>query len=250
MDNFDEFEFKPITEGLGFHKKGAQLKKESTLSPSLIGKPMPQAPAAATRTQMTTPAGIQPARGPAKAPIIPKKNPGSSIQPNIGNKATLNYQLPDVDTVESELNETDIASEKSPVPVVLPAILFDAIVVMGLTSLFAFVVLLVAKVDPLAIIYMAGRDSMTIVSLGILLFSVTELYMIIARSFFGSTLGEWAFDTELGSRTQQLSALYPLQVVARTFINFITGFIFFPAVAAISGVDLAAKISGLKLRRG
>ena len=28
MDPFDEFEFKPLTEGLGFHKKAEQLKSD------------------------------------------------------------------------------------------------------------------------------------------------------------------------------------------------------------------------------
>mgnify|MGYP000030867442 CR=1 FL=1 len=249
MDNFDEFEFKPITEGLGFHKKAAQIKRESTLATGLIGKTPPLAPGVLRTTPIATPAGIQPSRGPARAPITPKKNPGSNIQPNIDNKTTLTYQLPDVETIESEYSDTG-DDDKSPVAVVIPAILFDSIVVIGLTSLFAFMVLLVAKVDPLAMIYMAGRDTMTIVAMGVLLFSVTELYMIVSRSFFGSTLGEWAFDTELGQRNQQGSALYPIQVVVRTLLNFITGFIFFPAVAALSGVDLACKISGLRLRRG
>ncbi|MGE3975733.1 MAG: RDD family protein [Bdellovibrionales bacterium] len=251
MDNFDEFEFKPITEGLGFHKKAQQMKKESsTLSSSFAGKNPPQAPAnlkTNTSTKFSMNPGIQPNYTPTKPQAPLKKNPTAPIQ----EKTSIQYQMPEADTLEIKQPTHIIEpSEKNPTAIVIHAILFDGLVVFGLTGLFAFVVLLVAKVDPLTIVYMLSRDWMTAVSMGVLVFAVTELYMIVSRSFFGSTLGEWAFDTELGSRQQQLSALYPLQVVIRTFVNVITGFIFFPAVAALSGVDLAGKISGLYLRRG
>jgi hypothetical protein len=245
VDNFDEFQFKPITEGLGFNKKSQQMNKPNTQLTDLAGQSAPRS------QSLTAPAGIYPARGPSKSPVTPKKNPGSSIQPLTQDRPTLNYQLPGVDTIESETAPSSIGhSDKIPTAIVIPAILFDAIVVIGLSSLFAFVVLLVAKVDPLNIIYMIGRDTMTLVSIGVLVFSVTQLYMIVSRSFFGSTLGEWAFDTELGSRSDQASAWYPIQVVVRTLSQVFTGFIFFPMVAALSGVDLAGKISGLRLRRG
>jgi hypothetical protein len=136
------------------------------------------------------------------------------------------------------------------VAVSFAAIVFDTIVVLGLTCLFAVAVLLVTNVDFIGIITMARTDWMTALSLALLFISAMELYFIIFRSFMGSTLGEWAFDIELGTPEQQAAYTYPLKVIARSFIVMVTGLITLPILSFIFNKDITGAITGVSLRRG
>ena len=47
MTDFDEFEFKPLTEGLGFHKKAEKIKteiKSASLARETTARAIPEAP--------------------------------------------------------------------------------------------------------------------------------------------------------------------------------------------------------------
>lgn len=234
MDNIDDFQFRPITEGLGFHKQN-EVKQKKNLTETL----------SETFTSGRT-------LKPTVAPERIKERPKSAVQ----NKTQINYQI--ADPVMGAVFDPAPYKKKAATPTVtnenrvsiLPAaILFDAVVVTGLACLFIFAVLLVAKVDPIAVFYMMNKDRMTLLSLAVLIFSILQMYTIISRSFFGSTMGEWAFESELGTKEQQESVSYPLKVAGRSFITMICGFVTLPLISAILGTDLAGRISGLYLYR-
>jgi hypothetical protein len=243
MDPFDEFEFKPINEGIGFHKKTVQFKKELDVTQSMPSVSLP----------LKTPLQAPQPQSPVQRPTSP--------QPGVANP-----QLPFHEFVERPMDKPKPSpwreqprAHTGPTPAIrpieevnvyLPAIIFDSIVVMGLTCLVAVAVLLVVDVDLINILQIARGDFMTSLSLVLLFLSVLELYLIIFRSFLGSTLGEWAFDIQLGTKTEQASPYYPLRVIWRSVIVIATGFITLPILSLITGRDIAGHLSGLSLKRG
>ncbi|RYG58242.1 hypothetical protein EON80_27370, partial [bacterium] len=85
--------------------------------------------------------------------------------------------------------------------------------------------------------------------LAMLFVAVLQMYMLTARSFFGASLGEWAFDLQVGTDDQQRSAVYPLQVAWRTLLMTFTGFIVLPLLSLVFNRDLAQPLTGLALIR-
>ncbi len=240
MDPIDDFEFKPITEGLGFHKK-SPLQLEPEL-----------------------PAPIEPARRPELKEILP---PFRSQQDFIKDKPVVkptprtepklyppmpHAPPPKLDTrvkIEpvSQIVSTYAEPKLNAVALNLPAVLIDAVMIFALSILFLVAVLVVTKVDLVSVMTNAQNDGMTQLSLLLLVVAVVQLYMITLRSFFGSTLGEWAFDSQLGTAAQQMSVLFPLLVLWRSIFITITGLFPLPILSLLFGRDLAAYATGLNL---
>jgi hypothetical protein len=256
MDPFDEFEFKPITEGLGFHKKSVQFKKEldSTRSMPAVSMPLKQPTQAPTEKRFSTQNPMQPQLPQERkfstthAPVAPNR-PSLPFHEFI--ESPKKEQAPPWTAPVARSHEARTQIRRiEEVPVSIPAIIFDTVVVMGLTCLFAIAVLLIVDVDLINILQIARDDFMTSLSLVLLCVSVLELYLIIFRSFLGATLGEWAFEVQLGSKTEQDSSYYPFRVILRSIIIIATGFITLPLLSLITGRDLAGRIAGISLRRG
>ena len=91
------------------------------------------------------------------------------------------------------------------------------------------------------------QDPMTQLSLGLIFLSSCFLYIVISRSFFGMTLGDWALDIQLGSPDQQRSTWYPVKVAMRFLVNLLFGFVLLPFLSVIFRKDLLGSISGLSL---
>ncbi|HEX4925858.1 MAG TPA: RDD family protein [Bdellovibrionales bacterium] len=274
MDPFDEFEFKPINDGIGFHKKSVQFKKELDVTQSMPSVSMPlsrplqkgadetprqtvQPKATASNTGSAQPLSRQPYQTPVQPPA-----PAQPAAPQPAIKPRLPFHdFTDTPTRPSARETARPAPNFSAAPqttsirpieevnVYIPSIIFDTIVVIGLTCLFAAAVLLVIDVDLATILQIAQTDFMTMLALVLLAFSVLELYLIIFRSFLGSTLGEWAFDIQLGSRAEQASPYYPLRVIWRSVIVIATGFVTLPLLSLLTGRDLAGRLAGLSLKR-
>ena len=79
--------------------------------------------------------------------------------------------------------------------------------------------------------------------------SVAQLYMVLARSFFGRTIGEWTFELQLGNAFQQRAWWYPLAVVWRSTLNICTGFVVLPILSLLVQRDVSAFPSGVRIYR-
>jgi hypothetical protein len=79
-----------------------------------------------------------------------------------------------------------------------------------------------------------------------LFISGLQLYLLTARSFFGASLGEWAFDVQLGSDHDQKQPVYPLLVAWRTILVTVTGFVILPLLSLVFRRDLAKIFTGLQ----
>jgi hypothetical protein len=85
--------------------------------------------------------------------------------------------------------------------------------------------------------------------LALLFVSVLQLYMLTARSFFGASLGEWAFDLQLGTDEEQQKTFFPLLSALRTLVITFTGFVILPIISLLAKRDITRHIGGLQLYR-
>lgn len=262
MDPIDEFEFKPITEGLGFHRKTNQMKPTLDVSETLKPTTAPLPPPTIKSTSVNRPSPFQaPAKPQSKIPSREpatghRHQPASSIFKTGGAMGSLDIlETPIAENksqkisqvVKESLEEKTGTQKEVLVAASFPALIFDSIVIVSLACLFVVATLLIANVDPLVVATMATRDDMTLLSVLALFASVIQIYYLISRGFYGSSLGEWAFDLEVGTRNQQASILYPIQVIFRTLINTLTGFILLPILSLLIGRDIAGAVSGIRL---
>ena len=107
----------------------------------------------------------------------------------------------------------------------------------------------VTQVDLTALIFKVGLDVPTKIAFYALFVSVMLMYVVVIRSFFGRTLGEWTFDFQMGNDQQHESALYPVLVLWRCSLAIMTGVILLPILSMIFGRDLLAPATGLQLYR-
>jgi len=290
MDPLDDFEFKPLTEGLGFHKKSVNLQ-EQVKEAGLVEKSMPKSTPAAPPTHSkdavsrsaaqaldellktldapSSPAAQMRQKNLEITEPLPRtsdKKATSFEMPLPGPATPMPIPMPGTDAVIStkkskpsvQLNVkqstgTRRSAADSPasllvaVPASFPSAILDGIVVLALTMIFMTALVSVTKVDVLNLMMNSQQDVTTQGSLAILYVAVWLMYSVIARSFFGKTLGEWTFDHQLGSAQDQQQALYPLKVVARTLVTLVTGIVVLPLISMLMGQDLAGRISGVQL---
>lgn len=129
------------------------------------------------------------------------------------------------------------------------AAILDGLAILGVSTLLLVVVILITKVDLVRILMHPQTGAATQFHLVLLFLCVMQLYVLSARSFFGVTLGEWAFDMQLGTADERKKALYPFRVLWRMVLVLLTGVMLIPLVSMIVGRDLFAAMGGLQLYR-
>jgi hypothetical protein len=152
---------------------------------------------------------------------------------------------------KAEQTETTTSSTEglAPVAVNFSAALIDGMVVAGISTILLVCIITITQINLVAMLSNASTDMATQKNLVFLFLAVLQMYMLVSRAFFGATLGEWAFDTQLGTETQQRKLVYPLQVVARMFLITITGLFAIPLLSFAFKRDLGKYLSGLQLFR-
>jgi hypothetical protein len=251
----DDFEFKPITEGLGFHKKVLDIKEDqgpgiggSLSSGMMPGGIMPrpknqsainqpaqtinQTTQQNLKNQTARPSLQTPAKTPPRAPISQPQPRGWSPS------------LPGLDLLEDVDPRQQVLVMS---PTSWSAGLFDAAMVLGLTLIFSTVVFALTQIELNDLVGMLGTEGGAQAAAIVLLIGVFEIYAVTCRTFFGKTLGEYAFDFRLGAPHEQQYLLYPLKVAWRTFLVAITGFILLPIISTIVRRDVAGILSGVSL---
>jgi hypothetical protein len=131
----------------------------------------------------------------------------------------------------------------------LVAMILDGIMITGFALLFLVALLLVTKINLPILVNNFRSDMMTQLAAGLLLFSVQQVYLILSRSFYGCTLGEWAFDLQLGTPEQQARSMYPILVAWRSFVVLAFGVLLIPLLSMLAGRDLAYYLCGLQMQK-
>lgn len=294
MDVFDEFEMKPLTEGLGFHAKDLNAKSKVELSKN-TSKPIENSVSVTQRKsvdratealdKLMSSLNTLDKKGITFTETLPVTAEGTDKvnkeqvqalkkQPNIHPSVPETPSLPKIDNPVVESLKEDvkkIVSEDSAVvaaniaagtrrgasdsfmgklkatAISIPAAILDSIVIFAISILFVMGLLMATEVSINTLLASVSADLMTQVSAFMLYIVVLQVYVVLSRSFFGCTLGEWTFDCQMGTDTQLENSYYPMQVVWRSLIVIGTGLIILPILSLLSRRDLSSYLTGLQL---
>lgn len=288
MDPFDEFEFKPLTDGLGFHKKGVSLKdglkntgvvedELQTVPSAIPASLLDEAPASAPLKKHTFEDVLSALE---KTPLqrkasdleftepLPRENKKQAMEIEPAARTPVESPFPRPEaykqpapaavpvakapavSVGARRGAADSPVRKlQPATISLPSAFLDFVIVLALLIVFLVALLSATKVDLNVVLRNLNKDFMTQLALGIMFVAVMQMYVVIARSFFGATLGEWTFDMQVGEGDEQKRETYPLRVALRSLIVTGTGLVLLPLISAVLRRDIAGSISGVKLYR-
>lgn len=287
MDS-DNFEFRPLTKGLGFDKTTESSETKSKAVPvrnpaedvilqaqfempekdfakpndtpvsRSLQKMLDSLPPSVDftedkkrETRLKGPDRPKPeVKTPIYRPVLETMPAAAATQENFD--VTLNNSLSQA-FPKADVNKKFYHQMVTPIPqykeIALSAAsaIIDFAVILGLASLFVVSLVAFTKVDIVMLLTNSQLGTRTMLELGALYFGVTLFYFMMARGMFGSTLGDWAFDVQLGSEQERNHVMYPFQVLFRTFVIILTGVIIVPLVSFGFGKDIAYYFSGLKL---
>lgn len=241
-DPFDEFEFKPITDGLGFHKKKAEFKMDSHLDPILKDSGLDL-----LETDTVDPL----------SPPLPRKNFALENKSIVEETSTSKA----VDEILKTLqNNKRLDFENSKEVLKKPAqdqyvattvsgqaIFLDAMLVIAGSLMCMISLLVITRVDLIGNLTNPNSSAWIYAATASIFALVTVVYMTFNRFIMGSTPGEWAFDQRIGQPQEQNKIAYGYRVAARTLLNILTGFFVLPLVSNILKKDIAGKVTGAVL---
>ncbi len=255
MDPFEEFEFKPLTDGLGFHKK-----KSPTPEPTLNRKEA----RSEKQSYFLQDKGLDliedTAIDPLRSPLPRKKHSSNPLilttPPNKSSDASA------VDEILKTLQNNrrfEIANEKTKVLSgprketyklsywSFSAALLDGMLITAASLLCMIILLVITKVDLMSNFMRPDAEGMIYFATTSIFVLITSVYLLINRIFLGCTPGEWAFDQTLGKPEDVGTTNYSLRVVLRTVVTVLTGFVTLPLLSLLLQKDLSGQITGLCL---
>jgi hypothetical protein len=262
-DPFEEFEFRPINEGLGFHRK----QKNQSVSASATEFTTRATPSngadVATQSQFRTPAATS-TQNAFSAPL-PRHEMRDEVRKDLGVK----FQIPNIEDdsiakAQTAVNEIlknlnqkrhmDFASENEKVkhdlkkskPYFFASIL-DGMLILAAFLLSMIVMLAITKVDLFMNLSHPETSGFIYMATVGLFFSITFIYMVVNRAFIGFTPGEWAFDQRCGSEEQMHSLMFIPRLAFRTALVMVTGFVTLPVLSYLFNKDVAGLIAGVNL---
>ena len=273
MDPFDEFEFKPLTEGLGFHRKEAKLEPVGTetshppVKKSLLNETLFKNKTMDLMEEEEDINFKQPLPRRSTKVEQPKVNATSVAveeilknlqQTPVKNTATIARTTT---TVIAPSQEKTTTNNKKTAPVTqksvgysmdtisFSAFLLDALLILAFGLLCMILMLSITKVDLLANWARPDKQGFIYLSTFSVFAGVAFIYYIVNRAFLGYTPGEWAYDQRLGTPEDMNSLWYIPKCLARWFVIFGTGVIIVPMVSKIIEEDFVGKWLGLPLMR-
>jgi hypothetical protein len=265
MDPFEEFEFKPLTDGLGFHNKKEKGSTSQSKSPitgqdksieARLTAPLFEKSAATEQMSGTTSSLSSTLPRKNKLPIIetPKSSKVDEVLETL-KRRDLDFinepTRPEISAKKSTVLKTETRKEKqatfTKTTPSLMAITLDTMLIMAGTLLCLIALLVVTKVDLYKNIMNPDQQGLVFVALFGLVGSVSWIYMVAHRLFIGQTPGEWVFETQLGNDTAQKHWSYGLKIAWRSTLVLITGFLPLTALSWITNVDIAGYFSGCDL---
>lgn len=260
VDPFEEFEFKPLTDGLGFHKKKttpaakAEAEADTFTSQKFIKD---------QGLELIEESSVDPLRPPLprKKANVPAATPGTLTE--VGGDGTSNSSAA-VDEIlktlqksrrfdfeekaaKTKISQTAAKEEYKATTWNFSSALLDSMLVIAASLLCMIILLVITKVDLIGNLTHPDEAGMIYISTVAMFATVAFIYMTVNRIFMGATPGEWAFDQRIGTPKELNTAGYALKVVARSALVIVTGFILFPILSVLMNKDYAGKITGAKL---
>jgi hypothetical protein len=272
-DPFEEFEFRPLTEGLGFHRQSEKKQPPASSVSSSPGRPdnsLQFKPMGSALPEIEMPLS---ARGSAlglnldknleakpalrRAPLDEMK-PQPAVEP--GGSTTVDDILKTLQTkrkfdfkegAESvssaagaspkKLGDRPALAYRNSVPDFSSFVLDGMLVTAGSLACL-IILLLVTKVDLFGVL--TQTDDMTVyIALASLFTSIAWIFLTMTRVFMGFTPGEWVFDQRIDLPQNHGTTMYVLHVLARTTLVVATGLVTLPILSLIMRQDLAGLIT-------
>lgn len=259
MDPFEEFEFKPLTEGLGFHKKkqasgaAAQPEPETIRSPLLKdqglglieeGSTDPLRPPLPRKKASTIPAGPD-----SLTEVGGSGTTGASVAVDEILKTLQKNRRLELDKTlpKQKFTATSTKEEFKRTTWSFSASMLDAMLVVAASLLCMIILLIVTRADLIGNLRNPDAQGMIYISIFFLFAGVAFIYLTVNRIFVGCTPGEWAFDQRIGKPEELNRASFSLKVIARSLLVVATGFIVLPLLSLLFNEDLAGSITGAHL---
>lgn len=260
MDPMEELNFKPINEGLGFHRKKVELKdevKNSKVVKEVFPKTIP------ARPKENTPilkAPLQ--RQTTKSPLTPpskdiidqvarsfKKPNESFIEPetSVGQKPAPAKTEELFSPVEPLPLKTKRVLSKDPLPWMISPFFIDAMLVLALGLSCLLVTLLVTRADLILLFSAESADLSLWLTFPAIGLGMIFIYMTLTRLFLGASLGEIVFDLQLGTDQERRAPQYGFQVAFRSLLAIMTGLVTLPLWSLLTKSDQLGKATGLRL---
>lgn len=251
MDPFEEFEFKPLTEGLGFHKKKSQ-------SPTLNLDDSSPSPFANDLLKNKGLELIDDTEGDLRPPL-PRKKANLSINSN-ENTSEKNQAVDEIlktlqknrrfdfeNTSQKNLSAPNTKETFKNSVFSFSAALLDGMLILAASLLCMIIVLVITKVDLIANLSHPDSEGLIYLATAAMVASVSFIYLTLNRIYIGWTPGEWAFDQRIGKPEELNRAIFSLKVVARSLVVIATGFVLLPLLSLLFNKDLAGSITGARL---
>ena len=127
--------------------------------------------------------------------------------------------------------------------------ILDGLVSMGLATVLLVAILAITHINLMGLLRNSDMRVTTLINLGGLFLVVNLMYMLITRIFTGSSLGEWAFDLQMGSDDDRQTIAYFFKLIWRQVVLAATAFLPFPILSFMMGRDILRPLSGLQLYR-
>ncbi len=259
MDPFEEFEFKPLTDGLGFHKKKPTpaAAANSTLEESAPNDPFAKTALKKQGLELLEEPSADPLRPPlprkgrTPLPTAPGNltevgGDGSAAVDEILKTLQKNRRL-DFDNTAQKISQTAKKEEFKKSTWSFSAAILDTMLVVAASLLCMIVVLVATKADLIGNIANPDAQGMIYLSMFAVLASVCFIYLVGNRIFVGCTPGEWAFDQCVGKPEEINTVPYTLGVIGRSLLVIATGFIVLPLLSLFMNKDIAGNITGARL---
>ena len=251
IDPFEEFEFKPITEGLGFHRESKKINSSATTSAASASTKAP--PSSKTSSILFEPV-ITPSKKNSATTAV-KNN--TDLEKNIDVVDEILRNIQSTKKINSELSKSinnkidtkpkGLEYKKS--NALISAIFLDTLLVVASTLLCLVLLLAVTKIDLLGNLRNPDEEGLIYIATFLLLLSVGFIYYTCYRVFIGSTPGEWAYDQKIQPKGNDSEAIYVLKIILRSLVTIFTGIIFLPMISWILKKDLTGSLIGLNLIR-
>lgn len=257
-DPFDEFEFKPLTEGLGFHKKKGAANNAAS----------PPTPAASNPASASAGLGPLPSRRQSfedeaienLLPPLPRKSTTkeNSLEENSNStvdeilKTLRHNQRLDFDNskqAKQALKKAKPVEDYQATNWNISSTFLDSMLIVASSLLCLIILLVITKADLIANLSQPDEAGLIYVSTLTLFAGVTFIYMLVNRVFLGATPGEWAFDQRIGRPEDMSHPLYALRVAGRCLLVMATGFVTLPILSLIMRRDIAGALTGATLYR-
>lgn len=258
MDPIEEFTFKPLTEGLGFHKKRKEAgdKKaadDKNFLGASSGKPIRSETVVAFKSKAEVATALKsplPKKEMLSSPTV--ESPSKEVIDELvksfkKSKEAANPEGATVPQVIINPVQPQVDESAFPLPWMVSPFLIDAMLVLALILSALMVVLLVTKIDLLMMMIQNSSDVelwLTFPAIGL---GMVFAYMSLSRILLGSSLGEMIFDVQLGTEEQQSRLSYSFLVMGRTLLSIVTGMVPLPLISLALRKDYLGQLCGLKL---